>query len=121
MWVQRSCGPPSHGSHDMALADNASKAAAISLSNTLATSLAPKFITSNAICPGVYPTKMTRYAVSKQEKALNASHPMGRMGTPEDIAGLFIALVSRAGSHLSANFVVSDGGALAGGRGYSKM
>jgi NAD(P)-dependent dehydrogenase (short-subunit alcohol dehydrogenase family) len=94
---------------------NASKAAAISLSNTLANTLSKKFITCNAICPGVYPSKMTAFGLQNNSAALAASHPMGRIGTPEDMAGLFLMLVSRAGSHITGNFIITDGGAMASG------
>ncbi|EGG04564.1 uncharacterized protein MELLADRAFT_37249 [Melampsora larici-populina 98AG31] len=82
---------------------NASKAAAISLSNNLAVTLGPKFITVNAICPGVYPSRMTAYGMKVAGDALAQSHPMGRYGTPEDMAGIFLFLTSRAGAHISAN------------------
>lgn len=100
---------------------NASKAAAISLSNNLAVTLAPKFITVNAICPGVYPSRMTAYGLKKQPDALARVHPMGRVGTPEDMAGVFLFLTTRAGAHISANYIVTDGGSLASGGGYTKL
>ncbi|CAH7686383.1 hypothetical protein PPACK8108_LOCUS21027 [Phakopsora pachyrhizi] len=100
---------------------NASKAAAISLSNNLAVSLGPKFITVNAICPGVYPSRMTAYGMKTASNALAQSHPMGRFGSPEDISGLLLFLASRAGAHISANYIVTDGGSLAAGTGYTKL
>jgi len=100
---------------------NASKAAAISLSNNLAVTLAPKYITVNAICPGVYPSRMTAYGLKKQSDVLNGQHPMGRIGTPEDMAGVFLFLATRAGAHISANYIVTDGGSLASTCGYTKL
>ncbi|KAH9812829.1 hypothetical protein DFH28DRAFT_1176295 [Melampsora americana] len=100
---------------------NASKAAAISLSNNLAVSLGPKFITVNAICPGVYPSRMTAYGMKTGGDALAKSHPMGRYGSPEDMAGVFLFLTSRAGAHISANYILTDGGSLAAGAGYTKL
>ncbi|KAG0149212.1 hypothetical protein CROQUDRAFT_40015 [Cronartium quercuum f. sp. fusiforme G11] len=100
---------------------NASKAAAISLSNNLAVTLGPKFITVNAICPGVYPSKMTAYGMKTKANILASSHPMGRYGTPEDIAGLFLFLSTRAGAHISANYILTDGGSMAAGQGYTKL
>ncbi|KNZ43981.1 hypothetical protein VP01_964g1 [Puccinia sorghi] len=109
-----------------------SKAAAISLSNNLAVTLAPKYITVNAICPGtayffssyykgVYPSRMTAYGLKKQADVLNSQHPMGRIGTPEDMAGVFLLLATRAGAHISANYIVTDGGSLASTCGYTKL
>lgn len=100
---------------------NASKAAAISLSNNLAVTLGPKFITVNAICPGVYPSRMTAYGMKTGGDALAKSHPMGRYGTPEDMAGVFLFLTSRAGAHISANYILTDGGSMAAGAGYTKL
>ncbi|OAV88824.1 hypothetical protein PTTG_04438 [Puccinia triticina 1-1 BBBD Race 1] len=100
---------------------NASKAAAISLSNNLAVTLAPKFITVNAICPGVYPSRMTAYGLKKQSDMLNSQHPMGRIGTPEDMAGVFLFLATRAGAHISANYILTDGGSLASTSGHTKL
>lgn len=93
-----------------------SKAAVLSLSNNLAVTLGPKFITVNAICPGFYLSRMTRDLFDAVGKEMGEEHPMGRCGTPEDIAGAFLFLTSRAGAHVSANYIVSDGGANAAGK-----
>lgn len=96
---------------------NTSKAAAIHLSKTLAVTLGPRYVTVNTICPGVYPSKMTAYGIKENEKALSASQPMGRVGTPEDMAGLVLFLSSRAAAHLSGVVIETDGGARMSGRG----
>lgn len=100
---------------------NASKAAAISLSNNLAVTLAPKCITVNAICPGVYPSRMTAYGLKNQSDVLSGKHPMGRIGTPEDMAGIFLFLTTRAGAHITANYILTDGGSLASTSAHSKL
>jgi len=97
---------------------NSSKAAAIHLSRSLAATLAKKFITVNAICPGVYASRMTAYGLKQNKDHITNAYPMGRIGTPEDIAGLVIFLSSRAGAHISGTYVETDGGALNSGRGY---
>ncbi|SGY31524.1 BQ5605_C002g01237 [Microbotryum silenes-dioicae] len=100
---------------------NTSKAAANSLTQSLAVSLGPKFITVNAIAPGVYPSKMTAHGLKNdKDNMLAGSQPMGRIGMPEDMAGLLLFLVSRAGSHTSGAVITTDGGALIAGRGYTK-
>jgi len=99
---------------------NASKASAIHLSKSLAATLGDKFITVNAICPGVYASRMTAYGLSQNKDHITNAYPMGRIGTPEDIAGLVIFLSSRAGAHISGSFIETDGGALNAGRGYRK-
>ncbi|GAA5997051.1 hypothetical protein JCM5350_001574 [Sporobolomyces pararoseus] len=95
---------------------NASKAAANHLTKSLSVTLAPKNISVNSICPGVYPTNMTRRGFEKEKESLLKAQPTGRTGTPEDIAGLLLFLVSRAGSHITGNVIHTDGGALYGGR-----
>jgi len=97
---------------------NSSKAAAIHLTKTLAATLARRYITVNAICPGVYASRMTAYGLKENGDHIKNAYPMGRIGTPEDIAGLLIFLSSRAGAHISGTFIESDGGALNAGRGY---
>ncbi|EUC67023.1 defects in morphology protein 1precursor [Rhizoctonia solani AG-3 Rhs1AP] len=113
--------------HDTGLANkgqglwsyNTSKAAANHLTTTMAVTLAPKFITVNAILPGVYPSKMTAFGFSKAAGALAKSHPMGRVGAPTDMAGLFLFLVSPGGAHITGAHIESDGGSRISGRGYS--
>ncbi|EHS63775.1 uncharacterized protein PGTG_21741 [Puccinia graminis f. sp. tritici CRL 75-36-700-3] len=94
----------------------ASKAAAVSLSTTLAVTLGPKLITVNTICPGFYRSNMTKPFFDKVGDSIEKEHPMGRSGTPEDIAGVFLFLTSRAGAHVSANYILSDGGSIAAGK-----
>lgn len=94
----------------------ASKASALSLSTNLAVTLGPKCITVNAICPGFYRSDMTQALFDKIGDSIDKEHPMGRSGTPEDIAGLFLFLTSRAGAHVSGTHILSDGGAVVAGK-----
>ncbi|KAG8716059.1 hypothetical protein FRC11_010252 [Ceratobasidium sp. 423] len=100
---------------------NTSKAAVNHLTSTMAVTLAPKFVTVNAILPGVYPSKMTAFGFSKAADALAKSHPMGRVGAPTDMAGLFLFLVSPGGAHITGAHIETDGGSRISGRGYSKL
>jgi len=100
---------------------NTSKAAANHLTSTMAVTLAPQFVTVNAILPGVFPSKMTAYGFSKSGDKLAKSHPMGRVGEPRDMAGLLLFLVSPAAAHVTGAHIRLDGGALISGRGYSKL
>ncbi|KAA1098554.1 hypothetical protein PGT21_036410 [Puccinia graminis f. sp. tritici] len=95
---------------------SSSKAAAVSLASNLAVTLGPKFITVNAICPGLFPSSMTEEIISHAEQLACSLHPMGRYGAVEDMAGVFLFLASRAGAHISANAILSDGGATAAGK-----
>jgi NAD(P)-dependent dehydrogenase (short-subunit alcohol dehydrogenase family) len=96
---------------------SASKAAAISLTKSLAVELGPRNILTNAVAPGLYPTKMTGGLVDFPggPDALAKLSPNGRVGKPEDIAGLVVFLSSRASSHLNGTVIVTDGGRLLAG------
>jgi NAD(P)-dependent dehydrogenase (short-subunit alcohol dehydrogenase family) len=98
-----------HGTH----AYSVSKAAAIHLARVLAVELGPRGINTNAICPGFFPTKMSAGLISLEGGlALQAARsPNGRLGMPEDIAGLVVFLVSRAASHINGAVISIDGGA----------
>ncbi|GAA5923089.1 uncharacterized protein JCM15063_003527 [Sporobolomyces koalae] len=95
---------------------NTSKAAANHLTKSLSITLASRHVTVNCIAPGVYPTNMTRRGFEKEEENILKTQPTGRTGTPEDIAGLLLFLVTRAGSHITGNVIHTDGGSLYGGK-----
>lgn len=95
---------------------SASKAAAIHLTKNLAVELGPRGIMCNAVCPGFYPTKMASglLEMSGGLEAHAKMAPNGRLGAPEDIAGLVTFLASPAAKHLNGAVVVTDGGAMLG-------
>jgi NAD(P)-dependent dehydrogenase (short-subunit alcohol dehydrogenase family) len=92
----------------------ASKAALQQLTRVLARELAPKSILVNAIAPGLFPTKMTAFALREADSRAEilAGIPLGRPGTAEDIAGLAIMLSSRAGAYITGSIIPLDGGVL---------
>ncbi|KAK7420024.1 hypothetical protein QQX98_003030 [Neonectria punicea] len=92
---------------------SASKAAAIHLGRNLAIELGPRHITVNSICPGFFPSKMSNglLAMAGGADEIAKGNPMGRLGMPEDIAGVVVYLASRAGSHVNGETVAIDGGA----------
>lgn len=93
---------------------SASKAAVIHLGRNLAVELGPRGITVNSICPGFFPTKMSSglMELSGGVDKLGAGNPMGRLGRPEDIAGIVVYLCSRASSHVNGEAIAVDGGAV---------
>jgi NAD(P)-dependent dehydrogenase (short-subunit alcohol dehydrogenase family) len=95
-----------------------SKAAAIHLTKNLAVALGPRGIISNAIAPGFYPSKMASGLIELQGGAASLAKetPNGRLGKPEDIAGLVVFLSSRAASHLNGATITTDGGSVLKGR-----
>jgi NAD(P)-dependent dehydrogenase (short-subunit alcohol dehydrogenase family) len=93
---------------------SASKAAVIHLGRNLAVELGPRHITVNSICPGLFPTKMSTGLMELTggvEKHIKAN-PLGRLGEPDDIAGVIVYLCSRAGSHVNAAEIEIDGGSM---------
>ncbi|KAI8609885.1 hypothetical protein BC830DRAFT_1148398 [Chytriomyces sp. MP71] len=89
---------------------NASKAALNHLTRTLACTLAERCITVNAIAPGFYPSRMTAHGIKALGEHMAVGHPMGRIGSSEDMAGLALFLVSRASAHVTGQVICSDGG-----------
>ncbi|KAI0246184.1 rhamnolipids biosynthesis 3-oxoacyl-reductase [Lactifluus subvellereus] len=95
---------------------NTSKAAVNHLTSQLAVTLGPQFITVNAICPGVFPSKMTAFGFKHVgEKGMAEGHPWGRVGEPTDMAGVALFLASPAASYVTGAHLVLDGGGLISG------
>ncbi|KAF8839850.1 NAD(P)-binding protein [Paxillus ammoniavirescens] len=91
---------------------NVSKAAVNHLTSILAVKLGPQKITVNAICPGIFPTKMTAYGFKSAGEEKIASHqPTGRFGLPSDLAGVALFLSSPASAHVTGAHILLDGGA----------
>jgi NAD(P)-dependent dehydrogenase (short-subunit alcohol dehydrogenase family) len=90
----------------------ASKAAIHMLTRHLAKRLASEHITVNAIAPGPFESKMTAFVMSspEQKDAVASTVPLGRIGQPDDAAGLVQFLASRAGSYLTGTVIPLDGG-----------
>ncbi|CAI4212958.1 unnamed protein product [Parascedosporium putredinis] len=91
---------------------SASKAAVIHLARNLAIELGPRHITVNSIAPGFFPSKMSNGLLELSGGATKfaAENPLGRLGRPEDIAGIIVYLTSRAGSYVNGEVVALDGG-----------
>ena len=96
-----------------------SKAAVHALTKQMAARLVKRNIIVNAIAPGPFPTWMLSTGVGTggdvegtDWEALGSGNPRGRVGTPEDIAGLAIFLSSRAGAFTVGEVISCDGGIL---------
>jgi meso-butanediol dehydrogenase/(S,S)-butanediol dehydrogenase/diacetyl reductase len=96
---------------------NASKAAVIELSRTMALELAPT-VRVNAVCPGFILTPMqeTEYTLEMQRAFANKV-PLNRLGRPGDVAALFAFLASDDAAWITGQYFVIDGGEIAGGLG----
>jgi meso-butanediol dehydrogenase/(S,S)-butanediol dehydrogenase/diacetyl reductase len=94
---------------------NASKAAVIELTKTMALELAPE-IRVAGVCPGAVLTPMQEAEYTAEMiAALDAKIPMGRHASPEEIAGLFAFLASDEGAFICGTSIVIDGGESSGG------
>jgi len=89
---------------------SASKAAVHHMTRVLARTLAPRGITVNAIAPGPFESKMMAATLERFKDAIVASCPLGRIGEPEDMAGIAIYLASRAGAWVTGTVTPVDGG-----------
>ena len=89
---------------------SASKAAVHHLTKTLARRLAPSHVTVNAVAPGPFESKMMAATLDRFRDSIVAGCPLGRIGTPEDMAGVAVYLASRAGAYVTGAVIPVDGG-----------
>jgi len=89
---------------------SATKAAVLHMSRVLSRKLAPFRITVNAVAPGPFESKMMHETLERFGDQIRAQSPLGRIGRPEDMAGVVIYLASRAGSYLTGAVIPVDGG-----------
>jgi gluconate 5-dehydrogenase len=93
------------------IAYNTSKAAVINFTRALAAEWGQYNINVNAICPGFFPSKMTRVLLDKIETAVIERTPLRRLGGEEDLQGAIVFLASEASRHVTGHALVVDGGA----------
>lgn len=87
----------------------ASKAGLIHLTRRMALQLAPERIAVSAIAPGAFASTMNKDARDHADEVAQRI-PLGRIGTPEDMAGAAIYLASRAGDYVVGSTLIVDGG-----------
>ena len=88
----------------------ASKAGLIGLTKALAQEMASRSITVNAVAPGYIATDMTKVLPEDVKAKILASVPLGRMGTPEDIAAAVKFLASEDASYITGHVLAVNGG-----------
>lgn len=88
----------------------AAKAGVIGFTKTCAKELAARGITVNAIAPGFIETAMTDVLPEKIKEGITATVPLGRMGQPEEIAGVVTFLASDFASYITGQVLNVDGG-----------
>jgi NAD(P)-dependent dehydrogenase (short-subunit alcohol dehydrogenase family) len=89
---------------------SASKAGLHHLTRVLAKELGPRQITVNAVAPGPFESKMMAATLAAHGDAIAAAAPLGRIGRPDDMAGVAVYLASRAGAYVTGAVIPVDGG-----------
>ncbi|BBZ39758.1 SDR family oxidoreductase [Mycobacterium conspicuum] len=87
----------------------ASKAAVIHLTKGLAVELAPHNIRVNSVSPGYILTELVE-PLAEYHRSWEPKIPLGRIGGPEELTGLFLYLASAASSYMTGSDLVIDGG-----------
>lgn len=88
----------------------AAKAGVAGMTRSMARELGSRNVTVNCVAPGFIATDMTHALSEEQKAAMLASIPLGRAGTPEDIAGTVAFLVSPAAAYVTGTTVHVNGG-----------
>lgn len=88
----------------------ASKAGIIGFTKSLAREVASRNITVNAVAPGFIPTALTDVLTAEQKEAILAGTPLGRMGTPEEVAWAVAFLAAERSGFITGHVLSVDGG-----------
>jgi 3-oxoacyl-[acyl-carrier protein] reductase len=88
----------------------AAKAGVVGMTKSLAAELGSRNITVNCVAPGFIDTDMTRALSDEQKKALLGHIPLGRLGTPQDVAAAVAYLASPAAGYVTGTVLHVNGG-----------
>ena len=89
---------------------SASKAGLIGMGKSLARETASRNVRVNAVAPGFIATDMTAVLPDKVKEAMMAQVPLGRMGTPDDVANAVLFLASDESCYITGQVIPVDGG-----------
>lgn len=93
---------------------SASKGAIIALTRSMALDHAARNIRVNCLCPGFVETPLLARLPPERKAKLAAAHPLGRLGTPEDVVPMALLLLSDDGRWITGQAIGVDGGFNAG-------
>ena len=88
----------------------ASKAALVNLTRSIARACGPWNIISSCVAPGFIDTDMARSEIEQNRQEIEAQIPLGRVGTPADVAGAILFLASPLGDYLNGTTIDINGG-----------
>jgi len=88
----------------------ASKAGIIGFTKSVAREFASRGITANVVAPGYIQTEMTDKLEEKTQEIILKNIPLGRLGTPEDVAGVCVFLASNQADYITGQTILIDGG-----------
>jgi len=97
-------GNPGQGNY------TASKAGMVGMLKSVAAEYARRNITANCIAPGIITSAMTNKLNDKQREAIKSRVPMGRLGTPQDIAAASVYLASEEAAYVTGQTIHVNGG-----------
>ena len=89
---------------------SASKAGLHQLTRVLARELGPRHITVNAVAPGPFESKMMAVTLAERGEEIAAASPLGRIGRPDDMAGVVVFLGGRGSAYVTGAVIPVDGG-----------
>jgi len=104
-------GLRAHGSGMTTIAYNTSKAAVLHFTHALAAEWGKYNIRVNALCPGFFPSKMSKGLLEVIGEQVIAHTPLGRLGGEEDLKGIAVFFASEASRHVTGQSIAIDGGA----------
>lgn len=93
------------------VAYNATKHGVVGITRQLAAEWGEHGITVNAICPGFFPSKMTKATLDTLGRMVAELTPTKRLGNEEDLKGLVVLLASEGSRHITGQAIAVDGGA----------